>query len=171
VARPPNARQVRIGFTFPPHFGAKVVHEHPHERRDVMRTFVRVFAALLVVALVIGIGTALYNAGVDAGLAAAPAVAASGDPVPVGGYGYGPYFHGWYGHGWGFGFFGIFFWILGIFLIIGLLRFAFGGGRWGGPGPRGRGGYGGWGDRRDRIEEWHAELHRREGGGGSVQES
>jgi hypothetical protein len=131
-----------------------------------MRTFVRVFAALLVVALVIGIGAAVYNAGVDAGLALAPAVTASGDAVPVSGYGYGPYVHGWYGHGWGFGFFGIFFWILGAFLIIGLLRFAFGAGRWGGPGgPRA-----GWGDRRDHIEQWHDELHRRDGAADSPQE-
>jgi hypothetical protein len=133
-----------------------------------MRAFIRVLAALLVVALVIGIGTAVYNAGVDAGLAAAPALA-SGDPVPLGGYG--PYAHGWYGHGWGFGFFGIFFWILGIFLIFGLLRFAFGGGgrRWGGPGGPGAGG--GWGDRRDRIEDWHAEMHRRSDARASVQDT
>jgi hypothetical protein len=133
-----------------------------------MRTFIRVLAALLVVALVIGIGTAVYNAGVDAGLAAAPALA-SGDPVPLGGYG--PYAHGWYGHGWGFGFFGIFFWILGIFLIFGLLRFAFGGGgrRWGGPGGPGAGG--GWGDRRDRIEDWHAETHRRSDARAGVQDT
>ncbi|HJP72543.1 MAG TPA: hypothetical protein VJ975_12570 [Candidatus Limnocylindria bacterium] len=131
-----------------------------------MRTFIRVLAALLVVALVVGIGTTIYNAGVDAGLAAAPALA-SGDPVPVGAYG--PYVHGWYGHGWGFGFFGIFFWILGIFLIFGLLRFAFGAGRWGG---RGSGhGRGGWSDCRDRIEAWHAEMHRRSDASPGVQES
>ncbi len=114
--------------------------------------------ALVLLALVAtGIGTAVYNAGVSAGLSdAARQAVASGQPVPAApfGYGYGPYWHG--GWGFGFGFFGIFFWILGIFLIIGLLRGAMGWGRWGG-GPRG--------GRSERIEEWHRELHRREGDG------
>lgn len=127
------------------------------------RMILRVLAVLVLVAVAIGIGTAVYNAGVTAGLSeAAQQAAASGEAVPVDrfgyGYGYGgPYAHGPFG--FGFGFFSIFFWILGIFLIIGLLRAAFVGRR-GGPGP------GGWGDRRDRVEEWHRELHRREGGDG-----
>jgi hypothetical protein len=127
------------------------------------RTIFRVVAALLLVVVAIGIGTAVYNAGVTAGLTeAAQQAVASGDPAPVirdgWGYGYGygaPYAHGPFG--FGFGIFGIFFWILGIFLIIGLVRAAFGG-RWGGGnGPRGPGGWSG------RGEEWHRELHRREG--------
>lgn len=125
-------------------------------------------AVLLLVAVAIGIGSAVYNAGVTAGMdEAARIAAASGDPLPVAGYGYGPYWHGAWG--FGFGFFGIFFWILGIFLIFGLLRFAFGWGRWGGRGP-GNGGPGGWGargGRREMVEEWHRELHRREGEGSS----
>jgi hypothetical protein len=78
-----------------------------------------------------------------------------------------PGHYGWgapYGHGHiGFGFFGIIFWILGIFLVFALLRAAFGGwggGGWGG-GPGGRGG------RQEMFEGWHREMHRREGGEGS----
>ena len=121
------------------------------------RTILGVLAVIALVGLVAVIGTSVYNAGISQGIAeAANAAAASGDPVVVyppnaGGYGYG---HG----GWGFGFFGIFFWILGFFLIFGLLRAAFGWGRWGGGGP----GRGGWESRQDRISELHRELHRRE---------
>lgn len=119
----------------------------------------RFVAFLLVVAIAIGIGVAVYNAGVTAGIdEAARLAAASGDPLPVPPYGYGyggPY---WHGPG-GFGFFGFVFLILGFLLILGLLRAAIGIGRW--HGPRG-GGHGGWGDRRERMEELHRELHRRE---------
>lgn len=122
-----------------------------------MGTFVRVMATLLVVAIVLGIGAGVYNAGVTAGLAdaAAQSAAGSGDPVLVPyQYGYGPY---WHGPG-GFGLFGVFFWILGIFLVFALLRAAFGWGRGGGPrGP------GGWGGRREMMEEMHRDLHRRDG--------
>lgn len=128
------------------------------------RLILRVLAALLLVAVAIGIGTTVYNAGVTAGLTdAAQQAAASGDPAPVirDGFGYGwgaPYAHGPFGYG--FGFFLIIFWILGIFLIIGLARAVFGG-RWGGPrGP------GGWGGRYERMDELHRELHRREGSEG-----
>ena len=119
----------------------------------------RVFAALLLVALAVGIGTVVYNAGVTAGLTeAAQQAAASGDPLPVNPYvyGYGPYGHGPFG--WGFGFFGFLFVVFMIFVVVGLARAAFGGGQHGRHGP------GGWGDRRDRIEEWHRELHRRDPG-------
>jgi len=126
------------------------------------RTIFRVFATLVLVAVAIGIGAAVYNAGVTAGISeAVQQAASSGDPAVVVPYGYGygaPYVHGPFGFGWGF--FGIIFWILGIFLIIGLVRGAFGRGHgrgWGGPGPGGRG---------DRVAEWHRELHRREGGEG-----
>ena len=125
-----------------------------------VRAVVRVLATLVVVALVVGIGISLYNAGVSAGLSeAAQLAAASGEAVPVDrfGYAYGaPYING--PMGWGFGaFFGILFWILVVFLLIGLVRTAVGG-RHGGPG------HGGWGDRRGRIEELHRELHRAETG-------
>ena len=117
-----------------------------------MGTFVRVMAALLVVAVVVGIGAGVYNAGVTAGLAeAAQSVASSGDPVVA------PYWYGYGGPYWhGPGFFGIFFWILGIFLVFALLRVAFGWGRGGGRGP-------GWGGgRREMMEEMHRDLHRRD---------
>jgi len=121
----------------------------------------RVLAALLLVAVVVGLGTAIYNQGVTTGLAeAAREAAASGDPVPVNPYAYGwggPYAGGpW---GWGFGgFFGLLFGIFMIFLVIGLIRAAFGGWRGGGPD--------GWGRRHERVAEWHRELHRREGATG-----
>lgn len=126
------------------------------------RALLRLFAFLVLVAVAVGIGTAVYNAGVTSGLSeAARVAAASGDPLPIGwpNYGYGsPYAHG----PWGFGIFSILFWILGIFLIFGLLRVVFGGGRAG----RGGGGHRGWGeDRRDRIEAWHREMHSRDDGG------
>lgn len=121
------------------------------------RTIFRVVAVLALVALVAVIGTSVYNAGVSEGLAeAARAAVTSGEAAPVV---YPPYIgdrYGW-GYGGGPGFFGIFFAILGFFLIFGLLRAAFGWGRWGGGGP----GRGGW-QRDDRIAEMHRELHRRE---------
>jgi hypothetical protein len=119
-----------------------------------------VLGALLLVVVLVGVGNAVFHAGVATGMhdAAAQAVA-SGQPVADGAYGY-PAWRAW-GMGWGFGFFpifGIVFWILGIFLVVGLFRAAFGagrGGRWGGPGPGG--------PRGERLEEWHRELHRRAG--------
>ena len=132
------------------------------------RTIFRVLAAVALVGLLALVGVSVYNSGVSAGLGEAARLAtASGNPVPV--YAYpGPYVgHGW-GYGWGgFGFFGIFFWILGIFLVFGLLRAAFGrrrGGGWGGPGPGGPGGLGG--RRGEMVEEWHREMHRRDESGG-----
>ena len=123
--------------------------------------FIRLLAVLVLAAITIGVGVAAYNAGVTAGLAeAAQQAAAGGDPLPVSPhvYGYGPYAHGPFG--WGFGFFGFLFALFMIFVIVGLVRAAFGGGR------HHRGGPGGWGDRRDRVEEWHRELHRRDSGEG-----
>lgn len=125
-----------------------------------VRPVVRVLATLVVVALMVGIGISIYNAGVSAGLSeAAQLAAASGEVVPVDrfGWAYGaPYING--PMGWGFGaIFGILFWIFVVFLLIGLVRAAVGGGR---GGRR----HGGWGDRRGRIEELHRELHRAEAG-------
>jgi hypothetical protein len=125
------------------------------------RFLFRTFAVLLLVAVAVGLGAAAYNAGVTAGLAeAARQAAASGDAAPIIPYawGYGPYVQGPFGGG--FGFFGFVVAILVIFLVIGIVRAAFGGRRdWGGPGR----GPGGWGGRREMVEEWHRELHRREG--------
>lgn len=130
-----------------------------------MSTAFRVLAILLVVGLLAGIGVSVYNAGVSQGLAQNVSAAASGAPAVV--YGY----PGYYGPHWGFGFFGIFFWILGIFLIFALVRAAFGWGRWG----RGRwGGYpGGYGGghgpgshedrRREMLDDWHRSAHDPDG--------
>jgi len=126
--------------------------------------FFRVIAVVLLIAVAVGAGAVVYDAGVTAGLqqAAVQAAASGGTPV-VPPYAYGPYH---WGGGFGFGIFGIFFWILGFFLIIGLLRAAFGWGRWGGGGRSGPAGWGGpgAGGRRAMIEEWHREMHRGEAG-------
>jgi hypothetical protein len=128
------------------------------------RSLFRVIAALAVVALVVLIGFGIYNAGVSEGMAEAGRQAvASGAPAPV--YAYpGPYAGHW---GFGFGFFGIIFWIVGIFLVFALLRAAFGWGRWrGGPGY-GYGhdhGWGGPGGPGGRLEDWHRRAHESESG-------
>ena len=129
-----------------------------------MSGFMRALAAVLLVAVLAGIGIGIYNAGVSEGVAEAAraAQAAGEDPAVV----YPPYVGGpWgygYGGGWGggFGFFGFLFGILFLFLIFGLVRAAFGWGRWNG-GGRGHGGHG-WGGREERIAEVHRELHRRD---------
>src|SRR6187551_1282703 len=110
---------------------AALAVERPNERPETTTrsnepmsggTFARVLAALVLIGVVVAIGVGVYNAGVSAGLATTVA-APSGAPVT---YYPGPY--AWHGWGWGpgWGFFGIFFWILGIFLIFGLLRAVFG---------------------------------------------
>jgi hypothetical protein len=129
-----------------------------------------VMRAVVVVAIVIGVvalAGAAYGLGVNATINP-QTVIQPGQPVVVAPY---PYWHG------GFGFFGIFFWIIGFFLVIGLLRAAFGRGRhlgrggWGGSGGGKWGHYDGrqggprFGGREDRIAEWHRELHRRDAGG------
>src|SRR5687768_42334 len=124
------------------------------------------FALVVAIAIVAGIGIGVYNAGVSEGVAEAARVAqVAGDgaavvyPPYVGPYGYG---HGW--GGGGFGFFGILFGILFFFLIIGMIRAAFGWGRWGGGGR----GPGGWESRNERIAEMHRELHRKDEPSGST---
>jgi hypothetical protein len=133
----------------------------------------RTIATILLV-IVLGIGAAAlgvtaYNAGVTAGLA--QNVAASGGSVVVApGYAAAPYV-GW-GWGPGFGFFGFFAFLIFLFIVFGLIRAAFGWGRWGrgyGPGGYGRGwdhrhGYDAW---NDRVREVHDELHRTGGSGGA----
>jgi hypothetical protein len=128
-------------------------------------SFMRVVAVVALVAVLAGIGIGIYNAGVSEGVAeAARAAQAAGEDaaVVIPPYAGGPYGYG-YGHGWGgpgFGFFGFLFAILFLFLIFGLVRAAFGWGRWSGGG---RGGSGGWrADREERIAELHRELHKRD---------
>jgi hypothetical protein len=128
----------------------------------------RAVAFVLLIVVLGAIGVAVYDAGVAAGVNQAVQQAVqSGQPAPVAPYPYYPY---GFGHG-GFGFFGIFFWIIGFFLVFGLIRAAFGVGRWGrgGPGGMGKWGHGpgnyGWSGRGEAISDWHRELHRREESG------
>jgi hypothetical protein len=114
--------------------------------------FLRVLAVLGIIGLLVAIGIGSYNAGVTVGLADGGAAVASGATVV---YQHGPYVGHW---GWGFGFFGILIWILVIFLVFGLVRAAFGGGRWGGRRDWGDhpGRYGG---PRDYLDDWHRRAH------------
>ena len=123
-----------------------------------MSGFLRFVAFLLLLGLVAAVGINIYNAGVSAGIAADIGKAiASGAPIPVGYYP-GPYVGQPWGSGFGFGGFlvGIFF----LFLFFGLLRAAFGFGRWGG---HHGGGYSKWGGHRggprEYLDEWHRERH------------
>jgi hypothetical protein len=133
----------------------------------------RIIPAILLVALLAIGGGLLVNAAYDAGVNSAVTTAvANGQTVspvvvPPYGYGYG-YGYGWHPFGWGFSIFGLFF----LFIIFGLIRAIFWGGRrgWGG-GPGGWGGPGhhGTGGRYDRnpwidrfgpsFEEWHRQAH------------
>jgi hypothetical protein len=123
---------------------------------------------LLIALLVIGggvIATAAYQAGLN--VAVTTAVADGGTvvaPVPAYGWGYGPGY-GWHPFGFGFGIFGLLFGLFFLFIIFGLIRAIFWGGRRGwGPGSwGGRGGWGGPGNGGDsRFEQWHRQAH--EGG-------
>ena len=128
----------------------------------------RIVAVVLLIAVLVGGGAVIYDAGINAGLQQAAAQAASGgQPTAVAPYPYGAYR---WGPGFAFGFVNFFVWILVFFLFIGLLRAAFGRGRWGGGGrwggPSGPGGSFGPGGRgRRSIEDWHRELHRADEGG------
>lgn len=133
------------------------------------RGIFRVLAVVLLVAVVAAIGVGVYNLGVDQGYREAAQLAdgangGAGDGgVRDGVRGY----DGYGGHrGFGFPIFGLLFGILLIFLIFGLIRAAFGFGRWGGPphggppwGYGGPSGPGGWGGRRDFLEDWHRRAH------------
>jgi len=114
---------------------------------------------IVLLAVMAGIGIGAYNAGVNEGLAEAARVALAAGESPAVVY---PPYAGHYGWGGGFGFFGFLLFILGFFLVIGLIRAAFGGGRGGGHG------HGGWGGRRERMEELHRELHKRDEPQGSA---
>lgn len=128
------------------------------------RTIARILLAIVLIGGAIGIGVTSYNAGVTAGLVQSgqAVVVPGGVPVVPGGayigYGYG------YGYGHGPGFFGFLGSLLVLFLVLGLIRAAFGGGHrrgWGGPG--GRRGWGGEGHRdawEERVRETHDALHR-----------
>ena len=99
-------------------------------------------AAILAVLSAIVIGYLAFEAGLQHGVLAAGQGAAAA-----------PYAYG-YHYGPGFGFFGLLFPLLFIFLIFGLLRAAFGCE----PHSGGHGGY--WrGGPRATFEEWHREAH------------
>lgn len=116
---------------------------------------------VLVLALVVGIGAWVYQVGFAGGLASA---AASGGAIaPYAG----PY--GWHGYGWHpfffpFGFLGG---LLVLFLVFGLLRAAFWGGRrrhWGSYGGPGGGNW--QAQREQHMREIHDEWHRQSGQSG-----
>jgi hypothetical protein len=107
-----------------------------------MRIAMGMLIALVLVAGVAGVATHAYNAGIVQGLAQA------GAPNPA----YGPYFH----HGpFGFGFFGLLFPLLFIFLLFKLLGGAFGRRHCGTGVPQ-------------MFEEWHRRAHEPKGNAGTV---
>ena len=129
------------------------------------RAIVSFLVGLIVVGILVGVGVGIYQAGLAQGVLDAGRLPA-GAVVPVAGYCYGWGFHG-------FGFLGLLFPILFLFLIFGLVRAAFGRGRHYGPGWGGRGywgkGYGpgigpdGWREERERqISDLHRRLHDEE---------
>jgi len=135
-------------------------------------------AILLVAVLAIG-GGLLVNAAYDAGVHTAVTTAVDNGaqaaaPVVVPPYGYG-YGYGWHPFGWGFSIFGLLFGLFFLFIIFGLIRAIFWGGRrswgpggwgpggWGGPGQHGNGGRyerNPWIERfGPSFEEWHRQAH------------
>ena len=132
------------------------------------RTFARILLVVVLVGAAIGIGVTAYDAGVTNGLAQSGQVV-----VTPGGYPVAPYVgYGW-GFGHGFGFFGFLGMLLFLFLLFGLIRAAFGGGRRGwGPGghDHDRGGWRGESWRgspwESRAREIHDEWHKGQADGG-----
>ena len=122
------------------------------------RTLAGALLAIVVIAGGIFLGVGAYNAGVTQGLIESGQIASPGPHIG------GPYV-GW-GYGWGgpgFGFFGFLGALFFIFLVIALIRVAFGRGRgWGGPGGWDRG-PGGFGPSESRARQMHDEWHRTEG--------
>ena len=95
----------------------------------------RIVPAILLIALLVIGGGIIANTAYQAGLSTAVTTAAANGatvvaPVPAYGYGYG---YGWHPFGFGFGIFGFVFGLFFLFLIFGLLRAIFWGGRrgWG----------------------------------------
>jgi hypothetical protein len=154
--------------------------------RRVVSTIVIVLVAVAVVA---GIGFTGFRLGTNYGISQSPQIAAAIENMPrpsVSGdgpdmvYGGGPGFMH-YGGGWGphmggfrggfgggFGFLGCLIPLFFLFLVFGLLRFAFrpwgwSGRHWGGwrGGPGGPGGHGPWGGQGvpPHFEEWHKRAH------------
>lgn len=129
-----------------------------------MRIFLKIVFVVAVAALIIGAGVAVFNAGMAQGIAMSGQVAKPDGavvPVPVSPY-YAPYYGPWgFGPGgWCFGLFGF---LLIIFLIAGLGRLAFGPrhgwhrGPWGMGGPRGYNGE----QVPPFVEEAHRKMHEK----------
>jgi hypothetical protein len=134
------------------------------------RTFASILFSLVVVGILVAVGVGIYQAGVAQGVIDAGRFPA-GAAVPVGGYGYGY-------HDGGFGFLGLLFPLLFLFLIFGVLRAAFGHRRgWGHGYGYGRGWDKGPGssddtagrrwDREQYVAEMHRRLHEADAGSGS----
>jgi hypothetical protein len=89
-----------------------------------MRTFLKIVFIVVVAAVIIGTGVAIFNAGMMQGAAMSGQLSDGAPaPVPVSPY-YAPYYRPWgFPGGWCFGLFGF---LLIIFLIAGLARMAFG---------------------------------------------
>jgi hypothetical protein len=136
------------------------------------RSFARILLVLVIAGGAVGIGVGAYNAGVSAGVSSG-LVEAGQVVVTPGGYPGAPYVG--YGYGWGgdhgFGFFGFLGGLFFLFILLGLIRAAVGGGRrgwgpggWGpgGPSGSGRSGPGGWRSAtwEQRVKETHDALHR-----------
>ena len=140
-----------------------------------MRSIVGFFFVLLFVGVLVGLGTNIYQTGVAQGIIEAGRVPA-GATVPVAGYGWG--YHG-------FDILGLFFPLLFLFILFGLIRAAFSRGRgWGhgygyghgwGPGwDKGSDmgsdiganmGPGSWREERERrLAEMHRRFHQSDGG-------
>jgi hypothetical protein len=129
-------------------------------------------AILLIALLAIGgglIANAAYDAGVNTAVTTAVANGGTVAPVVVPPYGYG-YGYGWHPFGFGFGIFGLLFGLFFLFIIFGVIRAIFWGGRRGwGPGGWGGPGHHGTDARSDRnpwierfgpsFEEWHRRAH------------
>ena len=98
---------------------------------------------IVILVLLAIVGVIGYQIGISQNIATA-LPAASGVPAVPPYYWYGPHF------GFGFGFLGLLFPLFFLFLIFGLLRAAFGGGRGRGHGHT---------SRREYLEQVHRELH------------
>ena len=140
------------------------------------RIVIGVLIFLVLAAGAVGVGAVAFRAGVMQGLVTSGQVVAPDGTGPMLWWHSGPMMFGGRGHmGWGggFGFLQCLFPLFGLFLLFGLLRFAFGPRHWGwgrrGYGPWGGPGMGGpgmgpgarWGDHPvpPGFEEWHRRMH------------
>jgi hypothetical protein len=125
-----------------------------------MRTFLKIVFIVVVAAVIIGTGVAIFNAGMMQGAAMSGQLSDGAPaPVPVSPY-YAPYYRPWgFPGGWCFGLFGF---LLIIFLIAGLGRMAFGPrhgwhrGPWGMGRPWGSQGFNG-----EQVPPFVEDMHRK----------